>query len=192
MQIKPVRIIITTSTSELESDSILEDIAFSGEGVYASDADIKNDEAPIVFESDGIMTSDDGDIRVSYIEGLPDGGENHTVLSFRENCPTTVSMISGGMGPTALVFDSVKGRCNCIYNMGPFPFEVTICTEVMTNTINYNTGGKLFAEYTVEVHGVPAEFNRLTVRVEPVRSMKNNILDKYKNIQIADKSKENS
>ncbi len=181
MQIKPVRIIITTSTSELEADSILGSIAFP-EDLEDFEADEKNDDTPIIFESDGIMTSDGGDICVSYIEGVPDGGENHTVLSFRESCPTTVSMISGGTGPTALVFDSVKGRCKCIYNVGPFPFEVTICTNSMTNNINYKTGGKLFAEYTVEIQGVPAEFNRLTVKVEPVSLVSSKALDRYKNI----------
>ncbi len=180
MQIKPVRIIITTSTSELEADSVLGDIGFPDGSLDELETDVKNDETPIVFESDGIMTSDGGDIRISYVEGLPDGGENHTVLSFRESCPTTVSMISGGTGPTALVFDSVNRRCSCIYNIGPFPFEVTICTESMTNTINYATGGKLRAEYTVEIQGVPAEFDRLTVKVEPVKKISAGMLEKYR------------
>ncbi len=182
MHIKPVRIIITTNTSELEAESILGDIAFQNGELDDLGSDEKNDDTPIVFESDGIMTNDGREIRISYTEGIPDGGETHTVLCFREDCPTMVSMISGGEGPTALVFDSVKGRCSCIYNIGPFPFEVVICTESMSNTINYKNGGKLCAEYTVEIRGVPAEFNRLTVKVEPLRMATDNLLNKYRKL----------
>ncbi len=182
MQIKPVRIMITTTTSELDTESLFGELPLPDGEDDSFDTAGRADDTPIIFESDGIMTLNDGELRVSYVERQPNGEENHTVISFREDRPTSVSMISGGSGPTALVFDSVNRRCGCVYNFGPFPLEVTICTERMTNNINYKTGGKLHAEYTVEIRGVAAEFDRITVKVEPIANASDRLMQKYRRI----------
>ncbi len=166
MQIKPVRIIITTNTSELDSE-MMDEILGMTEAEFTEEAE-KDAAQSFMFETDGVMTSDSGELRVTYTENAPGGSEKFTVITFLESCPTTVSMIGGGAGPIALVFDSVKRRCRCVHNLGPFPVEMTVRTDSLSNSLNYKTGGKLYAEYTVELCGVAVEFNRVTIKVEPM------------------------
>ena len=115
------------------------------------------------------MSVEKGLLKVIYDEAAMIGvGRAETVFAFNTDTPTTVSMFKSGNLNAALVFDSVNKRQICLYNNGPFSFEITVRTDMLINDLSYEKGGKITSEYTVEVKGVPAELNRISIRVTPL------------------------
>lgn len=173
MAIKPVKIKIMTMTTDLMHKNSLE-VSVDGEPIDELFDDVFDDEPldgkPLVFETEGVITVENGLTRVIYDEAAVVGAPNaETVFAFNTDSPSTVSMFKNGNLSAALVFDSVKKRQICLYNNGPFTFEITVCTEMLINEISYENGGKMTAEYTVEIKGIPAEFNRISVKVTPLK-----------------------
>ena len=172
MAIKPVKIKIMTVTTDLMHKNSLE-ISVDGESVddLFEDGFIDDglDGKPVVFETEGVMSLENGLIRVIYDEAEVAGmGSAETVFAFNSDTASTVSMFKSGTLNAALVFDSEKKRQICLYNNGPISFEITVYTNMLNNEITYENGGKLTAEYTVEIKGIPAEFNRISVKVTPL------------------------
>ena len=127
------------------------------------------DGKPVVFETEGVVSFEKGLIKIMYDEAAMVGlGRAETVFAFNSDSPTTVSMFKSGNLNAALVFDAIQKRQICLYNSGPFSFEITVRTDMLVNSITYENGGKLTAEYTVEIKGVPAELNRISVKVTPL------------------------
>ena len=124
------------------------------------------EEEPVVFVSEGVIIKDGNMVKVSYDENELVGMQGaHTVFAFREDEPGTVSMLRSGSITTTLIFDSVNTRQLCLYSAGAIPFEVAVCTDHLSNTVTYKSGGEINAEYTVEIRGIPAEYNRISVKV---------------------------
>jgi hypothetical protein len=172
MAIKPVKIKIITTTVDLMHKNSL---AFSVDGELDEElldevfGDEEIDGKPVVFETEGVVSFEKGLIKIMYDEAAMVGlGRAETVFAFNSDSPTTVSMFKSGNLNAALVFDAIQKRQICLYNSGPFSFEITVRTDMLVNSITYENGGKLTAEYTVEIKGVPAELNRISVKVTPL------------------------
>ncbi len=172
MAIKPVKVKIVTMTNYLinKNDNLdyTDNVNFDDE-IFSYETEMTDDEKPIVFETEGIMVSQKGLIKVIYDESGIIGVNNaETVFAFNEDTPTTVSMFKNGSLSAALVFDSEKKRQVCLYNNGPFLFEITVRTDILVNEITYDHGGKMSAEYTIEIKGIPTEYNRISVKITPI------------------------
>ena len=171
MILRPVRVTLSTTlkmannggNSPFTPLSEYEDQEYEGEITEISDAE------PTVFVSEGVMTRENGVIKISYDEsqlvGVPGA---KTEFSFNEKKRGCVTMIRTAAMTTALVFDSTDKRNMCIYDVGPFPFEIMIHTDSLTNTVTYTGGGRIYAEYTLEIKGIPAETSSITLKVEPI------------------------
>ena len=172
MAIKPVKIKIITTTVDLmhkNSLSVEVDSELDEELLDDFFHDEELDGKPYVFETEGVMSLEKGLLKVIYDEAAIVGVSHaETVFAFNTETPTTVSMFKNGNLNAALVFDSIKKRQICLYNNGPFTFEITVRTDMLVNDISYEKGGKMTTEYTVEIKGVPAELNRISVRVTPI------------------------
>ena len=174
MAIKPVKIKIMTTTVDMMHKNSM---TFAVDGEIDEElledffGDDELDGRPVVFETEGIMSLEKGLIKIIYDEAAMVGlGRAETVFAFNTDTPSTVSMFKSGNLNAALVFDSVQKRQICLYNSGPFSFEITVRTDMLVNDVSYEKGGKITAEYTVEIKGVPAELNRISVRVTPAGS----------------------
>lgn len=172
MAIKPVKIkIITTTVDLMHKDAM--SLHFDGEideelfDDFLADEEL--DGKPVVFETEGVMSTEKGLLKIMYDEAAIVGvGRAETVFAFNTDTPTTVSMFKNGNLNAALVFDSVNKRQICLYNNGPFTFEITVRTDMLVNNMSYEKGGKITVEYTVELKGVPAELSRISVKVTPL------------------------
>ena len=172
MAVKPVKIKIVTTTVDLMSKHVsvvpdnFDDEDESFDELFEAEG---NDARPVFFETEGVMVSENGLIKAFYnesdISGLSDA---ETCFAFNLDTPTTVSMFKSGGLTATLVFDCVNKRHICLYENGIFPFEITVKTESLVNTVTFDGGGKIVAEYTVEIKGVPAEFNRISVKINPI------------------------
>ncbi len=171
MILRPVRVTLSITlkmvndklTSPFTPLSGYEDPEYEGEtsDIFPADAE------PTVFVSEGIMTKENGVIKISYDESQLVGMAGaHTEITFDEKKRECMTMIRTAAMTTALVFDSKEKRNMCVYNVGPFPFEVLIHTDLLTNTVTYSGGGKIFAEYTLEINGRPAETSSISLKIE--------------------------
>ncbi len=172
MGIKPVKIkIMTTTTDLMHRNSLSVEVEGGLDEEFFDDAfaDAELDGKPVVFETEGVMSLEKGLMKIIYDESAIVGAKSaETVFAFNNDTPSTVSMFKSGSLSAALVFDSVKKRQVCLYNNGPFSFEITVRTDMLINEITYEKGGKMTAEYTVEIKGIPAEVNRISVKVTPL------------------------
>lgn len=171
MTVRPVRVTLSTTfkmannggSSPFTPLSEYDDQEYEGEFPEILDSE------PTVFVSEGVMTKTLGEIKISFDEsqivGVPGA---KTEFSFNERKRGSLTMIRTGSMTTALVFDSKERRNMCIYDVGPFPFEIMIHTDTLTNTVTFTGGGKIYAEYTLEIKGVQAENSSITLKVEPL------------------------
>ena len=140
-----------------------EDQEFDGEQPELADLDAT------AFVSEGIMTRENGIIKISYDESQLLGVHGaKTEFSFDEKNHNSLTMIRTASMTTTLIFDSKERRNLCIYDVGPFPFEIMIHTDTLSNTVTYASGGKIYVEYTLEIKGVQAENSSITLKVEPL------------------------
>lgn len=169
MILKPVRITLSTTlkmvnnggTSPFTPLSEYEEQDYDGELGAATEPE------PTVFVSEGVMTKENGTVKISYDESQLVGiAGAQTEISFDEKKRDRVTMIRNGAMTTALVFDSTDNRNMCVYDVGPFPFEVMIHTDSLTNTVTYAAGGRIYAEYTLEIKGIQAETSSISLKVE--------------------------
>lgn len=125
---------------------------------------------PQYMELDGVISKENGMVNIifddSYLIGMR---ESKLVFSFSESQPNSVIMVKTALGNGAYVFDDKQRRQICSFNMGPFPFEFTVCTEDILNTVTYEKGGTLTVDYTVEINGIPADGSKMSLKVEPIR-----------------------
>lgn len=170
MTVRPVRVTLSTTfkmannggSSPFTPLSEYDDQEYDGEFPDMLDE-------PTVFVSEGVMTKTLGDIKISFDESQIVGVSGaKTEFSFNERKRDSLTMIRTGSMTTALVFDSNERRNMCIYDVGPFPFEIMIHTDTLTNTVTFTGGGKIYAEYTLEIKGVQAENSSITLKVEPL------------------------
>ena len=163
MQIRPVKITITTNTSSVNINRRFSDMISTEDEMEEYEA---SEESPVIFVTDGVIIEDGDMVKISYDENeLVKMQGAHTIFAFREKSPTTVSMLRIGSITTTLIFDSLKPRHICLYNSGAFPFEVAICTDYLSNNMTYNSGGDIVVEYSVEIRGIPEDYNRISVKV---------------------------
>ena len=169
MTVRPVRVTLSTTfkmannggSSPFTPLSEYEELDLDGElpELYEPDA--------TVFVSEGIMTKENGVIKISYDEAQLIGVAGaRTEFSFDERTRSALTMIRTASMTTTLIFDSKERRNLCIYDVGPFPFEVMIHTDTLTNTVTYAGGGKIYVEYTLEIKGVQAETSSITIKAE--------------------------
>ena len=103
----------------------------------------------------GILTEEDGRIEFSYEESEITGMEGSTTaISFSKDNPSLVSMVREGSVSTALVFEQGK-RHRCAYNTPYMPFEISVHTRRVSNTLLEN--GVLELDYIIEIRGAKAE-----------------------------------
>lgn len=106
-----------------------------------------------------------GKIEIEYGESEITGMEGATTrVVFDKKEPTLVSILREGSVSTALVFEESK-RHHCVYQTPYFPIEMCINTITLENGLSYE-GGRLVAEYLVEMNGILAEKTQITLTVK--------------------------
>lgn len=177
MAVKSVKIIISTRFNELISNRIADEIIYNnGSGIspdYDDDEYYEPETAiskPIITETEGIMSCDNGIINITYDESeLTETKNTYTTITFDENRPWLVSIVRNGILNTTLVFDATAPRIISAYENSIHPFEIIIKTLKLTNSISYEEYGKLQIDYEIELYGIPAEKNIIKVKVLPVK-----------------------
>ena len=165
MTVRPVRVTLSTTFKMVNNGG---SSPFTPLSEYEGEFPDILDE-PTVFVSEGVMTKTLGEIKISFDESQIVGVAGaKTEFSFNERKRSSLTMIRTGSMTTALVFDSKERRNMCIYDVGLFPFEIMIHTDTLTNTVTFTDGGKIYAEYTLEIKGVQAENSSITLKVEPL------------------------
>lgn len=105
-----------------------------------------------------------GKIEIEYKESEITGMEGSvTKVVFDKSNASLVSILREGAVSTALVFEEGK-RNLCIYQTPYFPIELCINTLSLENTLTYE-GGRMCAEYLVEMNGILAEKTNITITV---------------------------
>ena len=105
-----------------------------------------------------------GKIEIEYAESEITGMEGATTkVVFDKKEPSLVSILRAGSVSTALVFEEGK-RHLCVYETPYFPIEMCISTLTLENSLTYE-GGKMRAEYFVEMNGILAEKTQITLTV---------------------------
>ena len=106
-----------------------------------------------------------GKIEIEYNESEITGMEGATTkVVFDKKEPTLVSILREGSVSTALVFEEGK-RHLCMYETPYFPIEMCINTITLENSLTFE-GGKMVAEYLVEMNGILAEKTHITLTVK--------------------------
>ena len=77
-------------------------------------------------------------------------------------------MVRTGAAQTTLQFDGGCGRRICSYN-SIVPFEISVVTERIKNSVTLEKGGVLDVVYCVEMKGMPLERCHLTVNIKPLK-----------------------
>ncbi len=171
MIVRPIRVTLSTTfkmannggSSPFTPLSEYEDQEYEGELSEIFDSE------PTVFVSEGVMTKTQDVIKISFDESQIVGVAGaKTEISFNEKKRESMTMIRTASMTTALVFDRKEKRNMCIYDAMPFPFEIMIHTDTLTNNVTFTDGGKIYAEYTLEIRGVQAENSSITLKVEPI------------------------
>lgn len=121
---------------------------------------------PAILSSIGKMSMNNDVLRITYSESELTGHSGSRVIySFDD--PNEVAMVRLGGAKTAMAFNGNGERRLC--NYGYFlPFEVSVITHKLKNTINFEQGGTLKVLYTLEMRGIPLEKCRLTLTVKPI------------------------
>lgn len=105
-----------------------------------------------------------GKIEIEYAESEITGMEGATTkVVFDKKDPGLVSILREGSVSTALVFEEGK-RHLCMYETPYFPIEMCINTITLENHLSYE-GGKMVAEYLVEMNGILAEKTHITLTI---------------------------
>lgn len=105
-----------------------------------------------------------GKIEIEYSESEITGMSGSvTKVIFDKSSPSLVTILREGSVSTALVFEEGK-RHLCVYQTPYFPIELCITTLSLENTLTYN-GGRMNAEYLVEMNGILAEKTNITITV---------------------------
>ncbi len=105
-----------------------------------------------------------GKIEIEYNESEITGMDGSvTKVVFDKSNPALVSILREGSVSTALVFEEGK-RHLCVYQTPYFPIELCITTLSLENTLSYD-GGRMNAEYLVEMNGILAEKTDITITV---------------------------
>ena len=113
--------------------------------------------------TEGLVRVRGGRVEVVYDEGELSGMEGSTtVVSYAKDEPRTVSMIRSGAVSTALVFEPQR-RHLCVYNTPFSSFEVCVHTLEVKNDLP--SGGALYLDYLIEIHGAKTERCKMTVTV---------------------------
>ena len=140
------------------------------EGTEEDAEELLGDVEPQYMELDGVISKENGTVVIildeSYLIGARD---SKIVFSFNESQPNSVMMVKTAIGNGAYVFDENNRRQICSCTVGLFPFEFTVCTDDILNTVTYEKGGTLTVDYTVEINGIPADGSKMVLKVEPVR-----------------------
>lgn len=114
--------------------------------------------------TDCTIANKGGKIEIEYTESEITGMEGATTkIVFDKKEPSLVSILRAGSVSTALVFEEGK-RHLCMYETPYFPIEMCINTLTLENGLSYE-GGKMVAEYLVEMNGILAEKTHITLTI---------------------------
>ncbi len=130
---------------------------------FAEDEEDGENDSPLEVSMEGKLRVRDGEVRLSYDETEMTGMVGATtVVSFREDNPSLVTMMRSGPVNTALVFEEKK-RHICVYNTPYMPFELCVHTLRVDNRLLDE--GKIFLDYIIEFRGAKAEHNLFELSV---------------------------
>ncbi len=160
------RIIITHTMTDTGSDLMRPYMPFGGECELSED-DFEPESGSIVFETYGTLRREGERISIIYSENSSSDDGHSVFISFDENSPDMVTMNADSQDPMVLIFNGSDPRCTVMASFGPFPFEITVMTRAISNTVTFENGGKLSVEYSIESHGIVAEQSRLLIKVIP-------------------------
>lgn len=129
----------------------------------ALDEEDDNDDSPLEVSMEGKLRVQGGEVRLSYEETELTGMAGATtVVTFREDAPSLITMMRSGPVSTALVFEEKK-RHICVYNTPYMPFELCVHTLRVDNRLLAE--GKIFLDYIIEFRGAKTEHNLFELTV---------------------------
>lgn len=155
-----------TDISELEYNTAVKrllEYIFSDDGddMDSLYGDIEEDDTVLI--SEGELSDDGENVVISYEEGDENGLSGTSVkIFFPQNDPTLVSMLREGDMNTMLSFETGK-RHKSVYNTPYMPFDLTVNTLEVDNTVLYD--GRLYLNYVMEVHGLCHDRISLNLRI---------------------------
>ncbi len=134
--------------------------------------DVDEDEPNrLQFSSDGTLTVTDEQICVSYQESaLTEMGNTQTTLIVPRNQSDFMMLNRTGDVSCSLSFSCADSRQHCSYSTPFGPFSFVVNTKKLHADLS-PTGGRIHVEYYIELHGVRAEFNSLSILVVPQKEV---------------------
>lgn len=173
---KPVKVHIRSEITDL---ILAEMVASAGEGQYLIDeetgeprlaseleGEIKN---VIEYSTEGILSSDDKTVSVSYAESENMGFDDaRTALSYERKSPGVVTMVRTGSASAVCRFDPASPRQLCSFDTGIIPIEVAMNLNSLKNRLTED-GGSILLDYTVEMRGVKTERTCFSIETEPLK-----------------------
>ncbi len=123
--------------------------------------------SPIEVMTEGFMKLDGERLTVKYFEPAQFEMEKQmTSLSFEVDSPDLVTMTRTGLCTTSLVFEAGK-RYICAYSAFGASFELCVNTFSLSNTLTFESGGRIKLSYSIENGGETVSTVRMTVDVTP-------------------------
>ena len=123
--------------------------------------------SPAEVMTEGFMKLENGRLMLKYFEPAQFEMEKQmTSLSFEPENPDIVTMTRNGLCTTSLVFEAGK-RYICAYSAFGATFELCVNTFSLSNTMTYESGGRIKLSYSVENGGETVSTVRMTVDVTP-------------------------
>ena len=123
--------------------------------------------SPVEVMTEGFMKLDGERLTIKYFEPAQfDMEKQMTSLSFEPDNPDIVTMTRSGLCTTSLVFESGK-RYICAYSAFGANFELCVNTFSLSNTLTFESGGRIKLSYSIENGGETVSTVRMTVDVTP-------------------------
>ena len=123
--------------------------------------------SPVEIITEGFMKIDGERLSVKYFEPAQfEMDKQMTSLSFEPANPDIVTMTRSGLCTTSLVFEAGK-RYICAYSAFGANFELCVNTFSLSNTLTFESGGRIKLSYSVENGGETVSTVRMTVDVTP-------------------------
>lgn len=145
----------------------------------------ENDTNNIDVMTDGILSYNDDEVKLSYDEFLVEDAsyKTSTTLSFNPNEKDIIYMKREGDVVSSCIFE--KGKRYKFFYQFPFGLlELTIATKTLENTLSPD-GGELKLAYTTELAGSVLNENILNLSIKPEKVVQerqkiNDMLNQYK------------
>ncbi len=152
----------TLDTSVPTDEAIIKELSKAKSIFFTSDI-------PVILETKGVMTEQDGEISVMYETRLEESVPTIVSYSFKKANRNVLTVKKSSFAENIFFYET-KRKTQWLGDVSKAVDGGSICfTKSLKNYISYDAGGYIDLEYYIEINGELFEYNKEFFIVEPIK-----------------------